>query len=307
MTRRLKAPMRRARRVARLKQEVAERDFNLSAVAARSLGDDRIAAPPWPRSDVGFLTAILHGHHVPAPLVRRLARAASAMPLNALLLERLSAALADQIHFAPLSEIMRHRVLLLAGPPGAGKTTLAAKLAARRGDKQVLLVGTDTARPGAMAQLQEYAGALGLPVAEAGDAAALKRIVADTAGASVLIDSAGVMPNAENALSDLAALVEASGAATVLVLPADSAAEDAIALVRFLNPLAPSALMPTRLDLVHRLGAVLAAADTGRLPLPCAGFTPHFAYGLRALTPPMVARRLLAAALHDGRSQLPPA
>lgn len=75
-------------------------------------------------------------------------------------------------------------------------------------------------------------------------------------------------------------------------------------MVRFFAPLGAKTLLPTRLDLVRRLGGVLAAADAGRLALPAAGVTPHFAFGLRRLTPEAVARRLLAAALHDPRSQV---
>ncbi len=47
---------------------------------------------------------------------------------------------------------------------------------------------------------------------------------------------------------------------------------------------------------------MLAAADAGRLALPASGVTPHFAFGLRPLTPEIVARRLLASALSDQRA-----
>src|SRR5713226_9796250 len=56
------------------------------------------------------------------------------------------------------------------------------------------------------------------------------------------------------------------------------------------------ALLPTRLDLVRRLGGVPAAADAGRLALSAAGVTPQFAYGLHPLTPLLLARRLLSGA-----------
>ncbi|MGH8274902.1 MAG: signal recognition particle protein, partial [Gammaproteobacteria bacterium] len=55
-------------------------------------------------------------------------------------------------------------VILLAGLQGAGKTTSAAKLAARlkRDKKRVLLVSTDTARPAAIEQLEKLAGEVGV-------------------------------------------------------------------------------------------------------------------------------------------------
>jgi hypothetical protein len=55
---------------------------------------------------------------------------------------------------------------------------------------------------------------------------------------------------------------------------------------------------------VQCLGGMLAAADAGRLRLPASGVTPHFAFGLRPLTPEMLARRLLASALSDQRSSV---
>jgi flagellar biosynthesis protein FlhF len=304
MTRRLQAPQRRARRAARRNREGVEPQFNLLAVAARSAGEADMPARPWPGNDIAFLTAVLEAHHLPVPLTRRLARAATALPLNTLLLERLSAALADQIHFSEPAELLRHRALLLLGPPGAGKTTLAAKLAAQRGERHALLVSTDANRAGGIAQLEEYAHVLGLPVAVAADGQALGRLAGEIEARSLVIDTSGAVPGDEAARDALAELIVASAAEPILVLPADIAAEEAVAMVRFFAPLGAKTLLPTRLDLVHRLGAVLAAADAGRLALPAAGITPHFAYGLRRLTPETVARRLLAAALHDARSQV---
>jgi flagellar biosynthesis protein FlhF len=307
MTRRLKAPQRRARRAARLKLEGGERDFDLFAVAARSAGEPGMPARPWPGNDLAFLTAVLEAHHVPVQLVKRLVAAASQLPLSSLLMDRLSAALADQIRFSSFDEVLRLPVLMLVGPPGAGKTTLAAKLAARMGERRALLVSTDISRPGGIAQLEEYARALGLPVAVATNAEALARLIAGAAGRRVLIDTAGIAPGDDDARDRLAGFIAASGTAPLLVLPADSAAEEAAAMARFFVELGARSLMPTRLDLVHRLGGMLAAADAGRLELPAAGVTPHFAYGVRQLTPQMVARRLLAGALHNARSQLPAA
>jgi flagellar biosynthesis protein FlhF len=302
MTRRLQAPQRRARRAARRNRDGAEPAFNLVAVAARSAGEAGMPARSWPGNDIAFLTAVLEAHHLPAALIRRLSRAAAALPLNTLLLERLSAALADQVHFTDLAELLRRPALLLMGPPGAGKTTLAAKLAARLGERQVLLVSTDTGRAGGLAQLAEYAAVLGLAAAPAEDAAALRKLARETDRRSLVIDTAGIATGDMAARDALAAVIAASGAAPVLVVPADIAAEEAVEMVRFFAPLGIAFLLPTRLDLVQRLGGVLAAADAGRLALPASGTTPHFAFGLRPLTAEMLARRILAAALRDQRS-----
>jgi flagellar biosynthesis protein FlhF len=116
-------------------------------------------------------------------------------------------------------------------------------------------------------------------------------------GRSIIIDTAGVTPGDEAARAALATLIEASAAQPLLVLPADTAAAEAAAMAAFYAPLGATTLLATRLDLAQRMGGMLAATDAGRLALPAAGMTPHFAYGLVALSPGMLARRLLAPAL----------
>lgn len=69
----------------------------------------------------------------------------------------------------------------LVGPTGVGKTTTAAKLAARcvlkHGANKVALVTTDSYRIGALEQLRIYGRILGVPVYMAKDAAELKQIL----------------------------------------------------------------------------------------------------------------------------------
>jgi flagellar biosynthesis protein FlhF len=305
MTRRLKAPQRRARRVARRNRD-AEPRFDLLAVAARSADRSELPLRRWPGTDLAFIDAILEAHNVPMPLAKRLGAAAASLPLGSLLAERLSAALADQLHFAPLEELMRRPALLLVGPPGVGKTTMAAKLAAQLGEPNAMLVSADTARPGGIAQIEEYAGVLGLPVKAVTDAADLRQTLA-AAARHAIIDTPGIAPGDTGARDRIAAIVAASDVAPLLVLGADCAAEEASAVIDFFAPLRPETLLPTRFDFVRRLGGILAAADAGRLALRAAGTTPHFAYGLSPLTPAAMARHLIDGALQKRRSCLPAA
>src|SRR5690348_145140 len=237
MTRRLKAPQRRARRVARRNRD-AEPRFDLLAVAARSADRSELPLRRWPGTDLAFLEAILEAHNVPMPLAKRLAGAAATLPLGSLVADRLSAALADQIHFAPLEELMRRPALLLVGPPGAGKTTMAAKLAAQLGQPNAILVSADTERPGGIAQIEEYAGVLGLPVRAVTDGDELRRTLA-AAARHAIIDTAGIAPGDTAARERLGEIVAASGTAPLLVLGADCAAEEANALIDFFAPLRP--------------------------------------------------------------------
>lgn len=255
-----------------------------------------MAIPSSPGGDIAFLTDVLEAHHLPAQLTERLVASAAKSPSRHALADRLGVALAAEIPFAPLDDLLRASALLLFGPPGAGKTTLAAKLAARLGEANTLLINADPDRAGGSAQLEECAATLGTPLAIAADAAALGERAAERGARHTVIDTKGTAPNDAAGCAALAALIAASGATPLLVLPADSAAEEAAATARSFAPLGARMLLPTRLDLVRRLGGVLAAADAGRLALAAAGVTPQFAYGLRLLTPLLLARLLLAGA-----------
>jgi len=255
-----------------------------------------VAAPSDP---IRILADVLGAHHVPAPLVERLLAAAAASPSQAPVGERLAAALACEIPFTPLDDVLRAPALLLLGPPGAGKTTLAMKLATHLGERNVVLVNADPDRAGSNAQLAECAEVLGARLAVAADAAALAQLAADGDGRRMVIDTKGTLPHDADAAAALAALIAASAATPLLVLPADSAAEEAAAMARCFAPLGARLLLPTRLDLVRRLGGVLAAADAGRLALAAASVAPQFAYGLRPLTPLPLARLLLAVSDGD--------
>src|SRR2546428_12539060 len=106
-------------------------------------------------------------------------------------------------------------VRLFFGPPGDGKTTTIAKLAAqaRRAGHRVLLVGTDTYRIGAAAELERYGQALGAEVRRATDPAELTRVLRDRGRADlVLVDTAGAGPAQPGEVAEMKALVEAAGA-----------------------------------------------------------------------------------------------
>jgi flagellar biosynthesis protein FlhF len=183
---------------------------------------------------------------------------------------------------------------------------MVAKLAAQLGEPSAMLVSADTARPGGIAQIEEYAGVLGLPVNAVTDAEELRQTLA-AAARRVIIDTPGIAPGDTAAREHIAAMIAASDVSPLLVLGADCAAEEASAVIDFFAPLRPETLLPTRFDFVRRLGGILAAADAGRLALRAVGTTPHFAYGLSPLTPAAMARHLIDGALEERRNYLPAA
>ena len=186
--------------------------------------------------------------------------------------------------------------ILLTGPPGAGKTLTAARLATRlvMGRIMPLVVTADGKRAGAAEQLAAFTKLLGIGLVVASHPVTLGRALARRqGGAPVLIDAPGADPFDPVQADDLRGIISAAGAVAALVLPAGlDAAEAAETAVAFAEAGA-TLLIVTRLDLARRLGSVLAAAAAARLPLTEAGIGPGAADGLVTLSPAMLATRLM--------------
>jgi flagellar biosynthesis protein FlhF len=238
-------------------------------------------------------TLVAHG--TPAPIVERLIAAA---------LERstgeaggaLAAGLDTVFSFAPLAERPAKRPLMLVGPPGAGKTVSIAKLATRAvlAGRKPVVVSTDTVRAGGIAQLESFICMLGLDLHRADAASQLGRLVADAGpDAPVLIDSAGINPYSASDRGELASFLVAAGAEPVLVLPAGGDIFDSIEIAHAFASLGATRLLTTRLDMVHRLGSQLAAADAARLSFCDASMNPDIAKGLTPLNAVALARLLM--------------
>ena len=113
--------------------------------------------------------------------------------------------------------------LLLAGPPGAGKTLTVARLATRlvMAGAQPLIITTDGRRAGATEQLAAFTRLLGLTLIVASHPATLARaLLRRVPGAPVLIDAPGTDPFDPSQNDEVAGLAVTANATTALVLPA---------------------------------------------------------------------------------------
>jgi len=192
----------------------------------------------------------------------------------------LEPALATALRWAPLDGT---GAVLLVGPPGAGKTLTAARLATR-----MVLAGTnptvitaDDRRAGAAEQLAAFTRLLELPLVVANTPRLVARAIArGPADTPVLIDTPGTNPWTDAALiTDLAA---AALARIVLVLPAGFDGREAAELAEGYASLGAVAMIATRLDVARRRGSVLWAAQ--HLALAEAGVGPGAADGLVPFT-----------------------
>src|SRR5262249_26823058 len=145
------------------------------------------------------------------------------------------------------------RVRLLLGPPGDGKTTTLAKLAAqaRRAGRRVALITPDTYRVGSVAALEGYGRARGAPVGRPSRPAELARALAAAERADVvLIDTPGAGPGQPEELGELAALAAAAGPHAVRTLVASAVTGSCAAerTWRAFAELRPEACVLTKLD-----------------------------------------------------------
>jgi flagellar biosynthesis protein FlhF len=298
--------LRRARGRLRVRRPQRETTFDLMSTVARDGIDPGMPEPGWPSGDSAFLTAVLRSQRVPEPLVQRISAAIPASaPSNTTLADRLAEALAIGLDFGRLEDVLNAPRVLLAGPAGAGKTTLAAKLAVRSDRAGVRFANAQAGRPGDSSQLAEYAATLGTPLMEA----AAPEDLATAARANdgmLVVDTGGVDAADAQAWESLRPWIAAADATPLLVLPANAPVEDALTAARAFRALGGRHYIVTRFDMVRRVGSVLGAAMEG-LALVAVSVTPHFAYGLRPLTADVLARRLLSGALDEARWQAPAA
>jgi flagellar biosynthesis protein FlhF len=194
--------------------------------------------------------------------------------------------------------------LLLVGPPGAGKTVSIAKLATRAvmAGRPVRLVTADTVRAGGIEQLEAFARVLRLQLHRAESAQRLAPLAAaGESGELLLIDSPGINPYSAGDRRELSQLISLSGAEPVLVLPAGGDAVDTVEMARIFRDLGTSRMIVTRLDMVQRLGSVVACAAALRLGFAEAGTSSNVAKGLTAFNPVVLARLILPKPTQESR------
>ncbi len=230
---------------------------------------------------------LLAYHDVPTPLRAALERGS------------LEAALAAALAFAPLPLDRESRPVLLAGPPGAGKTLTVARLATRlvMAGVKPLIITADGQRAGAVEQLAAFTRLLGIELVVANHPVTLGRALARRQpGAPTLVDAPGIDPFDPAQRDEIAVLAATGGAAVALVLPGGLHPIEAAELAGAFAEAGATHLIATRLDQARRLGGVLSAAQAGRLALAEAGIGPGAADGLAPLTPKLLAHRLTEAA-----------
>lgn len=172
-------------------------------------------------------------------------------------------------------------VILLAGLQGAGKTTMAGKLAAylsKQYGKSPLLVACDIYRPAAIKQLQVVGEKVGVPVFERGqsDPVETAKCAIEEARRTlkdlVIIDTAGRLHIDNDMMAEIAAVKEAVNPSEILLVIDAMTGQDAVNVAKSFNEtLALTGVIVTKLDGDTRGGAALSVKAVTGKPIKFSG------------------------------------
>ncbi len=172
-------------------------------------------------------------------------------------------------------------VIMLVGLQGAGKTTMAGKLALhlRKQGRRPLLVGADVYRPAAIDQLQTLGRQLDIPVYDEGPegnpvnvcANGVKKAVA-TGATTVILDTAGRLNIDAMMMDEIKAIkAKVNPVETLLVADAMTGQEAVRVATDFNNAVQITGLIMTKIDGDARGGAAISMREVTGVPIKFLG------------------------------------
>ena len=179
--------------------------------------------------------------------------------------ERFESLVADDQQHKPIE--------VFVGPPGAGKTTTVAKVAARARTLQGMRVGliaADGYRVGAVEQLRIYAGVIGCSFTAATTTSELERALR-ARSEPVLVDTAGSSPHDPVARDLFACLTNRSDVRMHLVLDAGQSVGQLSRVIDIYRDLKPDRIVVTKVDQIEWLGPLLGLLCDVQIPISYLG------------------------------------
>lgn len=232
------------------------------------------------------VTEVMLRHAVPDDVLEQIISCASVLGIDEPRLALLSS-IESIFKFSPLSTEPSRTPTMMIGAPGSGKTLAAAKMAARSSMNglNVAVITTDTERAGGFEQLEAFTRLMDIDLKVAKTPTGLKEVLLETrAFDQVIIDTAGTNPFDTESVKTLARLIGAAEMEPVLVMPANTNADEAGEIAQIFATIGAQRLLPTRVDVARRLGSLLAAAYQGGLAFAEVSATAKVADGLSQLT-----------------------
>mgnify|MGYP006274597923 CR=1 FL=1 len=221
-------------------------------------------------------------------------RGAGAVSLQQTLAEELGGLAAPDDALAPVE--------VFVGPPGAGKTTTIAKIAAQeraRSGRRIGLLAADGFRVGAVEQLRLFAEIIGSPLAVARTADELGDAL-DEVRRPLLLDTPGRSPGDDMSREMFWLVGRREGVRTHLVLPASTPPDLARRTIDRFGDARPSRIVITKLDEVESLAPLVGVLKDARLPVSFVGTGQRVPEDLYRATPPAIAAWVLGEPTWQG-------
>ncbi len=172
-------------------------------------------------------------------------------------------------------------VIMLVGLQGAGKTTMAAKLALRlkKGGQRVMLVAADIYRPAAITQLEVLGRQIDVPVHSEGTQVAASsiaknavRIAREKAYNVVILDTAGRLQIDDRMMQELEQVRMVARPADILLVVDAMTGQEAVNVAEGFNKRVPlTGLIMTKIDGDARGGAALSIRQVTGVPIKFLG------------------------------------
>jgi flagellar biosynthesis protein FlhF len=230
------------------------------AVTDRRHPADAAAVPLDVQRSHDAIAARLEAAGLDGELAREVATAHPRHKRRDVSLSALCATLATQLAPLVATDDSYAPVEVFVGPPGVGKTTTIAKIAAqervRRGNR-LGLIAADGFRVGAVEQLRLYAQLLGSPLAVTRTPYELQTVL-EAAAVPVLVDTAGRSYRDDGAEDVLRVVASRSDVRTHLVLAADTPLTTMKKIVERFAPARPSRVVLTKVDETDSLAPVVS-------------------------------------------------
>jgi flagellar biosynthesis protein FlhF len=282
---------------------VGGREGEITAAADRpSVSENRPsrASHQAPRAAEHEIVARLEAAGIDGELARevlavvpRAARRAASIPmLRAALASCLADTAAGSQPFAPIE--------VFVGPPGAGKTTTIAKIAAQERalhGRRLGLVAADGYRVGAVEQLRLYADIIGTSFRVVRGPAEMEEVFAKPSDIPVLVDTAGRSSGDRATRSLLELLSGRREVRTHLVIPASSRQAELERALEAFGPSRPDRVVLTRLDECASATSLLTMLRERSLSVSYLGTGQRVPEDLARATPPVLAACMLGEEL----------
>jgi flagellar biosynthesis protein FlhF len=276
---------------------LGRREVQVTAVMPQPLWPDAPAAAPPPKADPlphrGVVARLVAAGLTPALAEQTAARlpVTTRQPSMA----DIRGALAAQLAGVAAGDEPYARLEVFVGPPGVGKTTTVAKIAAQeraRGGPMLGMVAADGFRAGAVEQLRAYASIIGAPFRSARSLDELQDALGGTRQ-TLLVDTAGRSPR-DGGLRDLRKVLQRrKSVRTHLVLAADTSPASANRVIENFGEVRPDRLLITKADEAESLMPLLDVAIRHGLTISYIGDGQRVPEDLVRATPLALASALL--------------